>query len=151
MYSPILNSLYIRKNIYRQQNIFVCLCCIETDKISVRRRAESKRFGEKKAFLDSRSYYNESMALKKVKMILKWRTIQKLLVKVHLCHLLLQNYSNATNEMILWLSLLLSQHRHKHNKSRILFHNLLSQQNIIGVNIIFTLWHTNYKRLPWQM
>ena len=62
MYSPIMNSLYIRKNIYRQQNIFVCLCCIETDKISVRRKAESKRFGEKKAFLDSRSCYNESMA-----------------------------------------------------------------------------------------
>ena len=71
MYSPIMNSLYSKKNIYRQQNIFVRLCCIETDKISVRRKAESTRFGEKKAFLDNRSYYNESMALKKVKTILK--------------------------------------------------------------------------------
>ena len=67
MYSPIMNSLYSKKNIYRQQNIFVRLCCIETDKISVRRKAGlgSTRFGEKKAFLDNRSYYNESMALKK--------------------------------------------------------------------------------------
>ena len=50
MYSPIMNSLYSKKNIYRQQNIFVRLCCIETDKISVRRKAESTRFGEKKGF-----------------------------------------------------------------------------------------------------
>ena len=126
MYSPIMNSLYIRKNIYRQQNIFVCLCCIETDKVSVRRKAESKRFGEKKGFPWQQKLLQWINGLKKGKKILKWRTIQKILVKVHLCHLLLQIYSNTTNEMILWLSLLLSQHRHKHNKSRILFHNLLS-------------------------
>ena len=51
MYSPIMNSLYIRKNIYRQQNIFVCLCCIETDKVSVRRRQKAKDLEKKRLSL----------------------------------------------------------------------------------------------------
>ena len=50
MNSPIMNSLYIRKNIYRQQNIFVCLCCIETDKISVRKE-KAQDLGKKRLSL----------------------------------------------------------------------------------------------------
>ena len=52
MYSPIMNSLYIRKNIYRTEyiRVFVLHRKLETNKISVRRKAESTRFGEKKGF-----------------------------------------------------------------------------------------------------